>query len=259
MEQISKNERAKRLIRELLAKTVENGATESEALAAMAKANELMLQYDISLEDAKQVRDETYGVLKRMYGKGSFRRRTWHEAIDLAVPIACFTGTRVWRTSCEGAIHYFGRKQDTELAHYILDLCINCCETEWQALRRTHTIINNAHLSLGVDTSIKGRKSFLRGMINRLDQRLWELADERKAALRQTVTSNALVVLKDQIVAEKFDTYQETTGLRLKKSTTVRRSYSHGSKNYAEGTKAGDRVSLSSGIGPTSKPSGLLD
>jgi hypothetical protein len=248
MEQASKHERAKRLIRDLLNKTVENGATEAEALAAFEKANELMLQYDISIEDAQQVRDDTYGALKRQYGKGSARRRTWHEAIDLAMPIATFTGTEVWRSPREGTVHYFGRKQDVELAHYLLDLCINTCESEWQAFRQLHTLRNEYGISQGGDTSIRGRKSFLRGMIHRMSDRLYKLAAERQAAMAQTEKSRALVVVKQQVVAEKFRAYKAQSGLRLVSSGTQRRTYSHGA-NYAAGQAAGDRVNFGTGVG----------
>jgi hypothetical protein len=58
--QLSKRERAAKLIRWLLAKTVENGCTESEAMNAAAKANELMTQYALSIEDTQEVKDEVY-------------------------------------------------------------------------------------------------------------------------------------------------------------------------------------------------------
>lgn len=252
----SKRERAKRLIRDLLSKTVTNGATEAEATAAMEKASELMLQYDVTFEDAQQIQEEIYGALKKFYARGSMRRRSWHEAIDLALPIARFTGTKVWREPVAGNIIYFGRKQDTEVAHYFLDLLTNCCETEWQKFRRISTITKSVGVHHG-DTSIRGRKSFLRGMISRLEERLNFLANSRRATLQSHATSNALVVLKDQIVKEKFGSYCAEKGLRLKTSAVQRRSYSTGSGNYKAGVEAGDRVNLSSGVG-SSNPAGRI-
>ena len=256
-ENLSKQERAKRLIRDLLAKTVENGATEAEASAAMAKASELMLQYDISLEDAQQVRDEVYGALRRFYARGSQARRSWHEAIDLAVPISKLTGTRVWREPKAGEIIYFGQKQDTEIAHYLLDLCINCCETEWKAFQRACRIVREVGIEHG-DTSIRGRKAFLRGMIIRLAERIEKLASDRAAALRSYATANALVVVKNQIVEQKFDAYATERGLTLRSSGSSRRSYGTGSNNYAAGRQAGDKVSLSPGLGPSGASAGRL-
>lgn len=59
--------RAKILIklRALLAKTVSNGCTEAEALAAAEKASAIMEEYDLSYTDVEQVRDERYGARRR--------------------------------------------------------------------------------------------------------------------------------------------------------------------------------------------------
>ena len=256
-ENASKQERAKRLIRDLLAKTAANGATEAEASAAMEKAAELMSQHDISVEDAQQVRDEMYGALRRFYARGSTARRHWHEALDLAVPIARLTSTRVWREPAAGNIIYFGQAQDTEIAHYLLDLCINCCETEWKAFQKGCRILRDVGVDHG-DTSIRGRKAFMRGMINRLDERIHRLAKTRAEMLQSHATAGALVVVKNQIVAERFETYAEKHGLRLKKAGASRRSYGTGANNYRAGQAAGDKVSLSPGLGSSGASAGRL-
>src|SRR5215468_10883684 len=54
----NKHERTRALIRDLLTKTLANGRTEAEAVKAAAKASELMTQYDLTYEDAHEVRED---------------------------------------------------------------------------------------------------------------------------------------------------------------------------------------------------------
>lgn len=232
----SKRERARALIRTLLAKTVSNGCTEEEALAASAKANELLLQYDLSIEDVQEIRDDTYGATRKRYGSGQGRTRRWHEALDAAHAVSVFTGTRAFAQGHE--LIFFGRRQDGEIAHFLIDLFINACESEWQAFRRR-----------GVgDTSVRGRKSFLRGMILRIIDRLERLAAQREDSLKAAQTGRELIVVKAQIVEERLAAYFEQSNAKIQKGRKARRHFNPRSDNFAAGVAAGDRVNITAGI-----------
>lgn len=229
--QPSKRDRVKALIRALLAKTVAKGCTEDEAAAAAAKAAELMAQYELTFEDAQQVRDEAIGKSGKAYGRTS----RLHEATDLWYPVSRFTTTKCYFSGPE--ITFFGQRQDVELAHYLLDLFVNCAEAEWQSFRRRGR----------GDTDIRGRKSFMRGLIHRLSERLTELRRARDAQAQAAPTGNALVVLKGQLVTERYA--QHAKALRIRSSGSSRRIGVTSAGNYQAGQAAGSRVNITTGVG----------
>lgn len=68
MTNIRKEKIAKK-IEALLAKTVENGATEAEALLAMKKAQDLMKEYYLSVEDIEQYKTENEIIIETVTDK----------------------------------------------------------------------------------------------------------------------------------------------------------------------------------------------
>lgn len=228
--QPSKRERVKALIRALLAKTLANGATEGEALAAAAKASELMAQYDLTFEDAQAVRDEAIGKSGKAYGRTS----RLHEATDTWDAICDFATVKCYFIGPE--IVFFGQRQDVEVAHYLMDLFINCANVEWQAFRRR---------GRGAATDIRGRKAFMRGFVYRLKARLREMRRARDAH-SQAATGNALVVLKGQLVTQRYNQHEAAIGLRALRSTRIAIS---NDGNYQAGQAAGSRVNITTGVG----------
>jgi hypothetical protein len=230
--QPSKRERVKTLIRALLAKTVANGCTHDEALKAAAKASELMATYDLTYEDAQQVRDDIYGLARKQYARTSRH----HEATGTWRAITELTGTRCYFDG--PAIVFFGQKQDTELAHFLMDTFIASSETEWQAFRKRNKF---------ADTSIRGRKSFMRGIVGRINERLGDIRRAREAEQAAVPEgSRALVLLKNQIVNDRYAPIAKE--LRLI-SRGTRRVGANNLHNYEAGRKSGDRVSITTGIG----------
>jgi len=235
---LSKRERARRLIRSLLSKTEARGCTADEAAKSAAKAAELMLQYDLSVEDAQEVRDDVYGALRKRYGAGTGRKIRRHEATDLCNAIAAVCEVRCYFDGHE--IVFFGAKQDCEIAHYLLDVFISCSEADWQRVRRDR--------EPGVDTSISGRKGFMRGFVHRIRERLGELKTERGKARQAQATSTGreLLVLKQQIVEERYRKLSKELGL-----VNSRRSRSGATvgANYNAGRASADRTNITTGVG----------
>jgi hypothetical protein len=153
--------------------------------------------------------------------------------------IAKITTTKCYR-GYGGEIYFVGHKQDVQMAHYLLDLFISCSESDWQTFRKIHKG------DYRYQTNISGRKAFMRGLANRVAGRLKALREERD---RQTATSssNALVVLKGQLVQERYDVLKKELGLTARR--TSRRDYSTDSGNYQAGQAAGSRINITTGIG----------
>lgn len=237
----SKRDRARSLIGALLAKTVANGCTENEAAKAAAKAAELMAAYNVSYTDAQQVREDVYGARTRQYG----RTARLHELTDLWSYVAELTDTECYFSG--GSIIFFGQKHDTEIAHYLLEMFVNVGETAWQAFRKA----GNG------ETSIQGRKAFFRGMKGRLVERIQELVKQRRraeeAATRRTSTGTSLVVVKQAVVAERYKQHATAIG-GLHCTGCSSRSMGQGAGNYGAGRKAGDSVTITTGVASKASP-----
>ncbi len=239
-------------LRALLAKTVENGATEHEALAAAEKASELMEEYDLSYTDVEQVRDERYGARRRPFAGGTSRRRTHHEASMVHGAIQRFCDCKCWYSGVE--LVFFGSETDTETAHHLADMIRVAMDREWASY------LNSPQREQGVHGRSL-RASFMIGMANRLNKRLDELKAARErnvnrsattAGQTQAGTGRALVlVAKKEIVEERF----AKLGLKLGTKASGRTG-GQSAGAYRAGQAAGDRVGLNPGLGGSRKQIG---
>lgn len=233
----SKRERARAVIRALLAKTEARGCTAEEAEKAAAKAAELMLAHDLTIEDAQEVRDDVYEAMRKKYGAGIGRVVRHHEAADLWGAVAQLCEVRCYFDRHD--IVFFGTKQDCEVAHYLLDLFITCSEADWQQVRIDR--------DSDIDTSIRGRKGFMRGFVLRMRERLYALKKERECARQAaTPTGRELLVLKQQIVDERYCKVAKDLGL------VTRHRYRSGAMagtNYDAGRASANRTNITTGVG----------
>jgi hypothetical protein len=222
-DRMNKRERARKLIRDLMAKTTDNGCTEQEAAKAAAKASELMAQYDLTMADAQEVRDDVYGARKRSY------RNNDHEIVKFcAGAIAKFCDCRSY--SAKDYVCMFGQQHDTEIAHYLLDVVMNAANAEWKRFYKAQ----------GRATP-KARRGFMLGFAKRINARLTEIKKERSAGVP---TGTSLVVVKEQVVAERYAAHTAT--MRFSRSRSIRSAGDAGA--YIAGDMAGRRVNITTGI-----------
>jgi hypothetical protein len=119
-------------IQGLRAKTVEQGCTEQEALAAAEKVAELLDRYGLALGELDFSQQTCSGI-----GVQTGRRR--FAPIDKCIPvIAEFFDCRVWSEQAEGeTLRYvfFGLRADVTAAEYLYALVERAFETETNAFR----------------------------------------------------------------------------------------------------------------------------
>lgn len=101
-------------IRALLSKTVENGATEAEAMSALAKAQEIMQSHGL---DHAAVEAEAF--VREKFVENQVRRCYWGR--DLGYAIGQFTGTFPYAPVGEKAVTYCGRESDAIFAFWLTD------------------------------------------------------------------------------------------------------------------------------------------
>src|SRR6476659_3483857 len=81
-------------VRAILAKTLDNGCTEGEAMAALAKAQELMAAYDISEAELGHTVETEAAIVHKDDRDDPYKIKTY-----LASAVAKFTRCRGWRGS----------------------------------------------------------------------------------------------------------------------------------------------------------------
>jgi len=183
-------------VQALLSKTVDNGCSEAEALSAAGKADELMQAYDLTFTDIEtEVRDETYGARKRPFAGGNGRRRAFHEVRGCVCSIAAYWDCRAWSHNSD--LVYFGSKDDSEQAHVMTDMLRLAMDGEWGQYLKSPDRNQTKH-------GKTLRASFMIGMSVRLAEQLRDMKAARSAA---TGTGTALVVVKSQVVTEKYAQY----------------------------------------------------
>jgi Protein of unknown function (DUF2786) len=207
-------------IRALLSKTTENGCTEEEELAALAKARALMDAYEVTEEDLQLAKDE--GVIFR---KEPPKTRDPHGIKSaLSGAIAKFTDCRAWRDGKAGLV-FCGLPADVRFATWLLDYLTAFVQAELAK-----------HLMKCVAVGIPRRKvinGFVGGCTSRISGRLDELSQPAEA----TANSRALVVTKQALIDAKMD----ESGICLRTS----RSYRQGDdSSFAAGSAAGDKASF---------------
>jgi Protein of unknown function (DUF2786) len=179
----------------LRAKTLANGCTEGEALAAAAKVAELLDRYDLSLTD---IEIRSAPCERRAYETHHRKRIPLDDCISA---IADFCDCKVWRekdAAGEGIYVFFGLRSDVEAAHYLTELIDGAVRSElgryktspeYRRFRHQERHMANASFALGMVASIADKLTAIK-------------------AARDTVnngTGRGLVVLKGSVVAAEFE------------------------------------------------------
>lgn len=213
-------------IRALLSKTVENGCTEDEAIAAAAMAAKLLAKYNMTVDETE--------MRANPFKRDSFQRedeigdRLW----KVADAIARLTGSRYWR-SRRGVvpveITFFGFSHEVDISKYLLAICVRALSDGKKSVIRQYALLvasrRRQHLI-----------AFLDGMVDRLAQRILELREPEQ-------TGTGLVVLRDALI----EAAMAVEKIKTEKAARGRKSRDFDDA-YIDGLLAADRVSLHRGV-----------
>lgn len=242
--------RAKARIRLLAARTVENGCTDAEAMAAAEMIGRLLDRYMLSMDEVAMRASPC--IQRSVPIRG--RRRG---AVDACVPaIARFCHCLVWveeappeagETEAPSPAPpprlpgrryaYFGLAADVEMALYLHSVLTQAIASETAAFSATPHPLAGAALRLA-------RRSFQHGLVTRLADRLDALHAAREAAFRATEPQGtALVLAKQTVVREAF---AET---RIRLARRAARPLRIEPRAFGAGKRAGDRINLERPLG----------
>jgi hypothetical protein len=222
-------------IQALRAKTVEQGCTEQEALAAAEKVAELLDRYGLSLSelDLRQQACEGVGVETGRKRRGPID--------DCMTTIAQFFDCRVWVEIAEdGTLRYifFGMPADVQASVYLHDLIALAFASETAAFQAGPIYLNTPSTGRRTATT-----SFQAGLARGIVHKLTVLRQSRDAAASDSGTGRALVPVKDSIIDSEMD----RLGLNLRRRSAVRRHVLRDA--YGEGRRAGEKFEYRPGIG----------
>jgi len=219
-------------IQGLRAKTIDNGCTEGEALAAAAKVAELLDRYDLSLTDV-EIRE---APCERLVYETHRKKRIPLD--DCIGAIAEFCDCRVWRErnpAGEGSYVFFGLRSDIEVAHYlteVIDTAVRTelgrykTSTEYQRFRHQERHLANASFALGMVASIADKLMAMKATRDEVNND----------------TGRGLVVLKAAVV----DTELEKLDLKLR--TVQRAGRMVSPMAYDAGGEAGASLAINPGL-----------
>lgn len=221
------NERQKLLnkIRALLSKTVENGCTEAEALAALDMASRMMDAYEVTAEDI-ELKGESAEIRQNKWNDPQGIRK------GLAVRIAAFCDCKVWRDK-KGKITFCGMQSDVDFAMWLLDTLSNFVKTE------LIKFLPGAY----ADEIQKRRmiNGFVLGCCMRINERLRLLKEGSEFKAKDN--SRALVVAKNAVIIRKM----QEVGIELRKARGQKTFYERDS--FSAGKAAGDRATFGRPVG----------
>ena len=238
MKQTTELTRVKARIKALADKTVSNGCTEAEAMAAAEMVGRLLERYALSMEEI-DVREQRCVQVEVPIG-GKQRR-----PIDGCVTaIARFCDCKVWvsRDTMMPSYVFFGFDADTVLAGYLFNVIDRAMATALTAFRATQPRLRGVGLR-------GASRSFQQGMAARVADRLDEMHRQRDANVAaQRSTGTALILVKQQVVEDAF----RGTEIRLVAAAGLNRARLNGA--FRHGLAAGDRVNLNRPVGDAGRP-----
>jgi hypothetical protein len=180
-------------IRALLAKTMENGCSEAEAMAALGKAQAMRDAYAITEAELNLTKEEKAILRREPPGTKDPHRIKW----QLLIGIERFTNCKAWREnrSKGGGLVFCGLRPDVEFATWLLDTLAAFVQEE---------LVN---FLMDAAPSNEERKeairSFVLGCCERIEGRLIELSEQ--SATIATSNARALVVVKDAAIKAKME------------------------------------------------------
>src|ERR1700733_6066788 len=232
--------RVKARIKALTDKTIANGCTEAEAMAAAEMVGRLLERYALSMDEIEIRTARCVQCAARLGGR---RRRP----IDGCVPeIARFCDCKVWlaraaapdpvqqEAAAELGRHYvfFGFETDTALATYLFAVIERAARTETATFRQLNPRLQGVRLG-------RALASFQHGVVARVSDRLDTMHRARDATVRaQRSTGTDLIVAKNRVVEEAFGEID----IRLVRMTATGRRVI--TTAFRAGWAAGDRVNL---------------
>lgn len=217
-----------------MAKTIENGCTEAEAMSALSMASAMMDAYEVTEADLQDTKTES-AIKEEMKDM----RDPHHIRANLTVAISKFTNTKCYRSEYKPQkfkYNFVGLVSDVEFAIWLTETLTTFIQKELK-----NYIWANNYTPLPPNQKRPIIMGFVLGCANRINARLLELI--KTSEVKASSNGNALVVIKHELIQRKMN----ELGLDLRQSRS--RSTRTDGDAYGAGKAAGDRASFGRPVG----------
>jgi len=233
-------DRLLRRIRALLAKTVENGCTEGEAMAAAEKAARMMAEHELSMSDLEREEMRYEARSRPVYDEVGWQLWRVAQAIDKLTHTKSYTDAFGIQAN---SISFFGREDDVEIAGYLLDIVEN-------ALRAGLSHYEGMIAYYVPVIRRRKRLAYLDGMVDSMSKNIEKIAWIRS---HETVGGKEIIVSK----AGALQDAMKMANLSLVSNSPSRGAYDFDAF-YDLGRIDGDKVSFNAGL-DANAPAGLIE
>jgi len=229
---------AKKTIQKLHAIADDESSSVEQIQAALAKAEKIMKDHSLNLDDLKDEADSG-GIVRSVWTKNQKKL----PAVEyVAHSISLLTETRGYVERGDvSSLVFMGFSVDVEYAIYLVDLCHNAMDRAWKEYMDTMQ-----YLSIPVSARPKERIDFMRGMARALTDSVKQATSERRVHqnMNTVTTGTDLVIAKRTMISAAL----EREGLTIA-SSRRRGSVKVGMQAYTAGIAAGQRTTITKGIG----------
>lgn len=181
-------------IQKLLA--LSKSSNDNEAQTAMMMAQRLLIKYKLSIKDIEQYKNELIKVNENRTGI-RFRGSNWKSNLSqvIADNFGCYLFYRTGRTH---EICFYGKEEDVIICNIILDYAIKCINSNGDKLIKKLKKDRRRKYFNGIKNDYA--LGFIRGL------------DERFEAQLQSNKEWALVLVKNQVVIDKYNEFSSDFG-----------------------------------------------
>lgn len=216
-------------VKALLEKNTDNGASEAEAMAALAKANELMRSWYISENDIKDPYLGEKCILKEVpLIKSGYNYRIFYNDLVRLFDCKYFYNSK--------RIAFFGFEEDVELCAYFYNLIIKSCLSEKNIFLESPEGIVAKKYHHGRTLA----SSFIKGFMLRVSDKMEDMYKDKVSNLPQQ--TGLMIIKKEEKVKEQFGT------LDFKITTVSTKELAFEEMGFDAGFKKGNEFQLTQGI-----------
>ena len=215
---MTSNARKKMLdrVRAILAKTMENGCTEGEAMAALAKARELMATYEIDEKDLQEATEKVQTFRTAPSDPYDIKK-------GLCVNVGKFTSTKAFRDR-DQVITFAGKESDIIFATWLLDTLQRFIMRELRAYQKKLIVEKGVMHSNNLTSA-----SFVAGCAHRINKKLKELAPINWATTQDLIVKElGLSLVKSRVGGRNISEKDAAAGYDAGKAARFDRPVGHG-------------------------------
>jgi hypothetical protein len=226
-------------VKKLLA-LAENNSNIHEAASAMASAEKMMRKYNLDRAEVMAANLKQDDLIEMMAERGKRRVPEWMGGLIVPVARAYDCEARyTWKNNVKYP-EFLGQTEDATVASWVFQFLVDEVERLSRAYRRK--LRKDMGAGHGVNMA-----DYRQGLVNEIQITLRQMKEEKQEELRNHEAGKALVVVKNQLIAQKYNvTYSKRRQYRIRDAS----AYYQG---RADGKKIQIRKTVTNGAAATKK------